>query len=142
MPETIHTSPFHVHSAARPSEKKSSPPNRSHEWYELFSGAVMVSRTYGPSPFPISPLVSICFVHFARPPLMSVVRSSTSLTILLIASALGLTASILNSATLYVVGSVRGGSVTHRRPLPAYCSVTGATNAAPTFGVDSSASLT
>src|SRR5947208_3388586 len=100
MPETIHTSPLHVHRAARPSEKKSIPPKRSHELYGLSSGAVRVSSTYGPSPFPSSPLVSIVLVQCAGPPFTSLVRSSMSPTIFDNAATGGLGASFLNSATL------------------------------------------
>ena len=59
MPDTIHTSPSHVESAARlPSEKKSRPPKRMRRFHGLSTGGVSRSRTYGPLPVPSTPLVA------------------------------------------------------------------------------------
>src|SRR3954451_16244941 len=109
MPETIHTSPFHVHSAARPSEKKSTPPNRSHEWYGLSSGAVIVSSTYGCVVLLlISPLVTTGFVHRGSPALTSASMSSFSAMTFFRSS--GLTVPVRLKATRYVVASLHVGN--------------------------------
>src|SRR5687767_1389621 len=67
IPETIHTSPFQVESAARPSEKKSIATKRSHDCHGFFSGAVNVSTTYGP-PNPNRPRVMIASGQSGGPP--------------------------------------------------------------------------
>src|SRR5262249_37969584 len=70
-------SPLKVHKAARPSEKKSKPPGRIHDFHGLSSGSGIVSATYAPLPVPSLPLtVTVCF-HRAGPPLHSAGKSST-----------------------------------------------------------------
>src|ERR1041384_6745609 len=78
MPDTIQTSPLHVQSAARPSGKKSMPVKRNHELYGFCSGAVRVSTTYGPGPFPTLPVVVTISVQCAGPPFVSGDRGSAA----------------------------------------------------------------
>src|SRR5688500_3538482 len=72
MPETTHTSPLHVESAADlPSLKKSNPPTRIQLFHGLSSGSVSVSTTYGPSPAPSLPLVTTVSGQRVGPPRVS-----------------------------------------------------------------------
>ena len=57
MPETIQTSPLQVEIAARPSEKKSSPPKRSHDLYGFLNGGVSESTGYAVLSSPSLPCV-------------------------------------------------------------------------------------
>ena len=53
-PSTIHTSPCHVHTAARRlSLKKSNPPKRIQDFHGLLSGSWKVSVAYGPKSSPV-----------------------------------------------------------------------------------------
>src|SRR5688572_32996649 len=101
MPETIHTSPDHVLTAARPSGKKSTPPKRIQAFQGFFSGTVMVSMTYGCVAALTSPLVMTGSVHRAGPGFKSVSMSSA-----------GCAATFVRlNDRVYVAASFRGGNV-------------------------------
>src|SRR5262245_6612905 len=68
MPETIHTSPFQVETAARPSEKKSCAAKRIHEFQGFASGTVNVSTTNAPLPTPGVPRVVTDLAQSGGPP--------------------------------------------------------------------------
>src|SRR6185295_15098967 len=58
-------------SAARPSEKKSSPPTRIHEFHGFVSGSVRVSTSYAAPVFPSTPCVVTVEFHRDGPPFVS-----------------------------------------------------------------------
>src|SRR5262249_20129816 len=75
MPLTIQTSPLHVEMAARPSEKKSSPPKRIHDLYGFLNGGVSESMVYAVLSSPRLPCVVTVSVKRALAPLVKGVRS-------------------------------------------------------------------